>query len=142
MKISAECPLCGINISFNKMPTIGNQLNCPTCETSLVVVDQSPLELEIIFEELPADPVNLGNNERPIIRCPLCDEKLKLPGKVRIGQIITCTGCESELEIVDTDPIQLESPYDEVYGDEYIDFDDEDFDEDEFDFEDDYEEEF
>lgn len=142
MKISAECPLCGVNIPFSKMPSIGNQINCPTCESSLVVIDLNPLELEILFEDLPAEPVNLGTNDRPIVRCPLCDEKLKLPAKVRIGQLITCTGCESELEVIDTEPIQLEAPYDDVYADEYIDYDDEDFDDEDFDLDEDYDDDF
>lgn len=56
--------------------------------------------------------------------CPSCGVFIQLGGKPRIGQQVVCGACDSELEIVLLDPIEL----DWVYGDE-----DEDDDEDEYD---------
>lgn len=42
-----------------------------------------------------------------IATCPLCDEDLDLDDDLEVGEVVTCTHCDNELEIVSTEPIQL-----------------------------------
>ena len=58
--------------------------------------------------------------------CPDCGARIRLPGTIQIGRPITCPNCDAELEVIETDPVEL----DWVYDDEYEDEDDTDQDED------------
>jgi lysine biosynthesis protein LysW len=40
--------------------------------------------------------------------CPACGEKIALRGAVKIGRRVTCPLCESELEVVETIPVELD----------------------------------
>ena len=42
----AWCPNCGGEIRFKKVPFIGQEMTCRQCNTNLVVVDKSPVELD------------------------------------------------------------------------------------------------
>lgn len=57
----------------------------------------------------------------PSAICPECDEKIHVPADVDQGDVIVCEECETELEVVGLDPIEL---------DPYVDDDFEDYDED------------
>ena len=56
--------------------------------------------------------------------CPDCGERIQLKGTVQVGLQVTCPNCDAELEVIETDPVELDWVYD---GDGY---DDEDQDED------------
>lgn len=54
----------------------------------------------------------------PIAACPECGDELHVEEEMDKGEIITCEECESKLEIVGLDPIELDlAPDDE--SDEY-----------------------
>jgi DNA-directed RNA polymerase subunit RPC12/RpoP len=55
----AICPACGSALFFRKRPGRGKQVNCPHCDSLLVVLHQSPLELEWAFE----DPVDFPHEK-------------------------------------------------------------------------------
>ena len=57
--------------------------------------------------------------------CPDCGKLVHLRGPVRIGQEVACPHCDAELEVIETDPVELDWVYDEYDGEE-----DEDEDED------------
>lgn len=40
--------------------------------------------------------------------CPVCGAQLELAEDVLVGELIECEDCGSELEVVGTDPLQLE----------------------------------
>ncbi len=61
--------------------------------------------------------------------CPACDEEVKLSGKPKIGQTLTCPHCGEELQVIEVDPVELDwAYYDEDDYDDY-DEDEDDYDE-------------
>lgn len=59
-------------------------------------------------------------------RCPECNERLTLLTEVEIWEHIFCNACGAELEVVDKDPLELETVYEvDDDGDLMDDFDDE-----------------
>ena len=57
----------------------------------------------------------------PTVRttCPDCGEKISLKGTIRMGQEVICPHCDAELEVVETDPVELDwAYYDEYESDE------------------------
>ena len=44
--------------------------------------------------------------------CPDCDEKITLNPKPRVGRRFTCPHCDAELEVISTDPLELDWAYD------------------------------
>ena len=64
----------------------------------------------------------------PSAKCPECDERVFIKADTEQGEIINCEECESDLELVGMDPLELD-PYVKKSADEYDDgfniFDDE-----------------
>ena len=50
--------------------------------------------------------------------CPDCAARIQVPTPVRIGQQLLCPNCDAELEVIDTDPVELDWVYDEYDEDE------------------------
>lgn len=46
--------------------------------------------------------------KRTTAECPDCGEKVTLRGAVALGQRVTCPHCEAVLEVVETDPVELD----------------------------------
>lgn len=42
----AFCPDCGGEIRFKRIPFVGQDITCRQCNTALVVVSKSPIELD------------------------------------------------------------------------------------------------
>ena len=59
--------------------------------------------------------------------CVECDEEIEINDRPRRGLRVICPNCGAQLEVVSTNPIELDLPFDE----------DEEWEEDDFDFEDD-----
>lgn len=45
--------------------------------------------------------------------CPDCGETITSKGSVRLGQEVVCPHCDAELEVVGTDPLELDWAYDD-----------------------------
>ncbi|HNT78635.1 MAG TPA: lysine biosynthesis protein LysW [Anaerolineae bacterium] len=45
--------------------------------------------------------------------CPSCEGEIKLTRKVELGQRIRCPLCLEDLEVVETNPVELDWAYDE-----------------------------
>jgi NAD-dependent SIR2 family protein deacetylase len=58
----------------------------------------------------------------PYATCPACDESTYVSAKLREGDLVRCRHCGEELEVVDTDPFELDWPY---YDDDEADEDEE-----------------
>jgi alpha-aminoadipate carrier protein LysW len=39
--------------------------------------------------------------------CPVCESSVDVNGTSRLSEIVECTDCRSELEVVATDPVML-----------------------------------
>ena len=50
--------------------------------------------------------------------CPDCGEKITLVGEIRLGKQVVCPNCEAELEVVETEPVELDWAYDEYEDDD------------------------
>jgi lysine biosynthesis protein LysW len=50
--------------------------------------------------------------------CPSCGYKVIVGSHPRLGQLLKCQSCSSELEVVSLDPVELDWPYDEDEFDE------------------------
>ena len=60
--------------------------------------------------------------------CPSCGVEVQFTVSPKIGERVTCKMCETELEVVWLDPIELDWPFEEVdYEEEYEDYE-EDYD--------------
>jgi lysine biosynthesis protein LysW len=42
-----------------------------------------------------------------IATCPLCDEEVDLDDDVEISEVVVCSHCDNDLEVVSLDPLQL-----------------------------------
>ena len=42
-----------------------------------------------------------------IATCPLCDEDIDLDDDVEVGEVVTCSACDNELEVVSLEPLLL-----------------------------------
>ncbi len=64
--------------------------------------------------------------------CPECDAEVGLGKTVKLGQRITCHSCGAFLEVIDTNPIELDWAYEDDGFDDADDdlFDDDDEDDD------------
>ena len=47
--------------------------------------------------------------------CPACDAKVHLGVKPKMGQRVVCPSCDTEIEVVWLEPVELDWPYDEGY---------------------------
>lgn len=62
--------------------------------------------------------------------CPACGNKVNVGPKPRMGQRISCSSCDAELEVVWLEPVELDWPFDDE--DEDDEYDEEDFEEEAF----------
>ncbi len=61
---------------------------------------------------LKINPINLTQQhliieETKLTTCPECDANLTVPADVMQGEIIACTDCGAELEVVTLNPVTL-----------------------------------
>jgi len=77
-----------------------------------------------------------------VAACAECDEEIEVSDRVRVGQQVVCSNCGARLDVVSTNPLELDPAYDEDDDWEDDDLDDgelgDDWEDDEFgDFDDD-----
>lgn len=56
-----------------------------------------------------------------IVECISCGSEIRFSAQPNMGQSVTCADCDSELEVVWLDPVELDWPFDED------DYDDDDY---------------
>jgi alpha-aminoadipate carrier protein LysW len=53
-----------------------------------------------------------------VVGCPSCDQDITLGGEIRLGKQVMCPNCGVELEVIDTDPVELDWPYEDYEYDD------------------------
>lgn len=101
------CPECESPLKFGGQLHRGKRIHCARCKASLEVVDVKPPVLEIAT---PANRTARSKKEAGIIEtmCPQCDHTIKLSRRSRLGEKIVCAVCHTQLEIIGTDPLELD----------------------------------
>jgi lysine biosynthesis protein LysW len=56
----------------------------------------------------------------PKTYCPECDAVISVDNP-RVGAMIVCRECGKELEIIDTDPFEVDFPFDDDWDDDWDD---------------------
>lgn len=64
-----------------------------------------------------------------VAECPECENNITLKGEIEWGQKVKCPHCSTDLEVINTTPVELDWVF-EDYDDEYEYDDDDDDDED------------
>jgi lysine biosynthesis protein LysW len=60
-----------------------------------------------------------------VVECPDCEEDITLKGEIEWGPEVVCPHCGTKLEVINTDPVEVDWAYEES-DDDYDDEDDED----------------
>lgn len=68
----------------------------------------------------------------PTANCPVCDENVFVDASLEQGDIVICEECDSDLELVGFDPVELDVIQDEDEFDFGVDIDDEEDDDDDY----------
>lgn len=42
-----------------------------------------------------------------MVTCPCCDEEFEIDDDIEVGEVVRCTTCDNELEVLSLDPIAL-----------------------------------
>lgn len=50
--------------------------------------------------------------------CPSCGASVSIKGTPKIGMHVTCKSCDTEVEVVWLDPLELDWPMDEYEGED------------------------
>lgn len=80
----------------------------------------------------------MSNSIKVIGLCPDCNAEIRFRKSPHLGQLITCHNCQTSLEVVRRDPLELDWAFDDPFDededeDELDDWEDEDEDEDNYD---------
>lgn len=83
----------------------------------------------------------MSNSIKVIGVCPDCNAEIRFRKAPHLGQLVTCHNCQTSLEVVRRDPLELDWAFDDPFDeddedDDYDDFDDWEDDEDEDDYDD------
>ena len=101
------CPECEQRLKLSANTHKGQRVICPRCRTSLVVVSLEPFELELatLVNHLASSKKRSHMVEVP---CPECDHIIQISVRVQEGEQVICLTCNTTLEVVDTDPVELD----------------------------------
>ena len=101
------CPECDSRLKLGTRPHKGQRVNCPSCASTLIVESLSPLEL-IASSSLHGASRSKKKLYMVETSCPECDAPIKLGARVQMGQLVKCSECEVTLEVIDTNPPELD----------------------------------
>lgn len=80
----------------------------------------------------------MSNSIKVIGLCPDCNAEIRFRKSPHLGQLITCHNCQTSLEVVRREPLELDWAFDDPFDDEDEDEDFDDFDDWDDDEDDDY----
>jgi lysine biosynthesis protein LysW len=49
--------------------------------------------------------------------CPECEGEINLSGRIGLGMLVKCPHCETELQVVEVNPVELDWAYEETFDD-------------------------
>ena len=61
-----------------------------------------------------------------LVECISCETEIEFSAQPKMGVLVTCPECESKLEVVWLDPVELDWPFDDDEDDEDDDYYEED----------------
>jgi len=102
---SAYCPECDHHLKLGTRPYKGQKVICSSCDTNLTLTNLRPLELESTGS--PQQGGRKKNNSIELA-CPECEALIRVNPRAREGQQVICPDCETLLEVVSSDPIELD----------------------------------
>jgi lysine biosynthesis protein LysW len=108
MTTTALCPECYQRLKLGAHPRIGQRTVCSRCNTHLEIVALSPLELDISEVSLPRPDATARKRGVVETPCTECDHSLKLGTHPRTGQQLVCPECQTPLEVVSLNPLELD----------------------------------
>lgn len=97
------CPECNYALRADHQIHRGQQLVCRQCAASFIVAETNPPKLEPVARFLNDQPKTPRE-----AACPECDRPIRFRTPLREGQMITCSRCHAELEVVSLMPLELE----------------------------------
>ncbi|MCB0194604.1 MAG: hypothetical protein KDJ65_21820 [Anaerolineae bacterium] len=101
------CPECDHRLKLGSRPHKGQRVNCPSCASTLVVESLNPIELTSSSNQYGSSK---SKKKSPAVEtsCPECDAPIKLGARVQMGQLLKCSECDVTLEVIDTNPLELD----------------------------------
>ena len=110
MRLVTICPECGHRLKLGNRPRIGQRRVCSECSGNLQIVSLTPLELDI-YDPIVRRPTRNEKTKRAAeTSCPGCGYPLNLGTRARRGQQVTCPQCQTRLEVVRSEPVELDVP--------------------------------
>ncbi len=100
------CPECEYSLKLGARAHKGQKIVCPECQSKLAIVSVDPFEVELITPDHSAATV--VKTKTIDIDCPECEGFVRLSVKVPEGYQLVCPTCKNALEVISTDPIELE----------------------------------
>lgn len=69
------------------------------------------------------------SNKSKYLFCPACDKPIYVPGNVRLHQKLVCKECNTDLEIIDLNPLTLDwaFDYEDTISDPHSDYEEDDY---------------
>lgn len=105
---NAYCPECTARLKLSGRAHKGHRMVCHRCGTALIITQLEPLEIEVqATTHTVRDKPKLKSVEVP---CPECDDFICIDSHVREGFQVVCDNCHTTLEVISTDPLELEVP--------------------------------
>lgn len=101
------CPECESLVKLGGKPHRGQKIRCPRCQSNLVVIGVKPIELDVVTPDNQSTKSKKSSNLVEVA-CPECDHFVKLSSRSRKGEQVVCDACLTPLEVVDTDPLELD----------------------------------
>lgn len=64
--------------------------------------------------------------KKTVVECLSCGDDISIQGNIKIGNMITCDTCDTQLEIIELNPLMVDWPYydDDYFDEDYADEDD------------------
>ena len=110
MTAAVFCPECGNRLKLGAHPRPGQRRVCSNCGARLEIVNLNPLILDVYDMKMPSSRTIQEKNTVVEVLCPECDHSIKLGTHPHERQQITCPECRFRLEVVSSDPLELDIP--------------------------------